>query len=157
MPNRRVPASAKITFPLMAVQAHGHYVGLIWDRAPELCALFDSPDRLFGTEGHVLGLLAPGAEGSGRVDGELFPLEPLKLAGSRPVTASATIIGGKAAKRGSGRHAVRRAQGPAAAPGDSEPAGLRPAGRVRLARLANPLGPPLPPRGGRVLRRSSGR
>ena len=30
--NRRVPASAKVTFPLMAVQAHGHYVGLTWDR-----------------------------------------------------------------------------------------------------------------------------
>jgi len=95
--DRRVPASVKITFPLMAVQAHGHYVGLIWDRAPELCALFDSPDRLFGTEGHVLGLLAPGAEGASRIDGELFPLEPLKLAASRPVKASATIIGGNAA------------------------------------------------------------
>ncbi len=94
---RRVPASAKITFPLMAVQAHGHYVGLTWDRAPELCALFDSPDRLFGTEGHVLGLLAPGAEGADRSDGEVLPLEPLKLAASRPVKATATIIGGKAA------------------------------------------------------------
>jgi len=95
--NRRVPASAKITFPLMAVQAHGHYVGLIWDRALELCALFDSPDRLFGTVGHVLGLLVPGAEGANRIDGELLPLEPLKLVASRPVKASATIIGGEAA------------------------------------------------------------
>jgi len=95
--NQRVPASAKITFPLMAVQAHGHYVGLIWDRAPELCALFDSPDRLFGTVGHVLGLLAPGAEGANRIDGELLPLEPLKLVASRPVKVSATIIGGEAA------------------------------------------------------------
>jgi hypothetical protein len=93
--NRRVPASAKITFPLMAVQAHGDYVGLIWERAAELCALFDSPDRVFGTEGHVLGLLAPGAESGNRIDGELLPLEPLKLAAGRPVTASATIIGGQ--------------------------------------------------------------
>ena len=95
--NRRVPASAKITFPLMAVQAHGHYVGLIWDRAPQLCAVFDSPDRLFGTEGHVLGLLAPGADGANRSDGELLPFQPLKLADGRPVRALATIIGGKAA------------------------------------------------------------
>ena len=42
--------------------------------------LFDSPDRLFGTEGHVLGLLAPGAEGPNCIDGELLPLEPLKSA-----------------------------------------------------------------------------
>ena len=46
--NRRVPDSARITFPLMAIQAHDRYVGLIWDRAPELAALFDSPDRIFG-------------------------------------------------------------------------------------------------------------
>ncbi len=95
--NRRVPASAKVTFPLMAVQAHGHYVGLTWDRSPELCALFDSPDRLFGTGGHVLGLLAPGSEESSRIDGELFPIRPLKLAGGQPLKATATIIGGPAA------------------------------------------------------------
>src|SRR5271157_5551719 len=77
--------------------AQSGYVGLIWDRAPELSALFDSPDRLFGTVGHVLGLLAPEAEGANRIDGELLPLEPLKLVASRPVKASATIIGGKAA------------------------------------------------------------
>ncbi len=45
----------------------------------------------------MLGLLAPGAEGANRIDGELLPLEPLKLVASRPVKASATIIGGEAA------------------------------------------------------------
>src|SRR5206468_10503031 len=29
--NRRVPASHKVTFRLMAIQASNHYVGLIWE------------------------------------------------------------------------------------------------------------------------------
>ena len=31
--DRRVPDSARITFPLMAIAAAGNYVGLIWDQA----------------------------------------------------------------------------------------------------------------------------
>ena len=111
--NRRVPDSARITFPLMAVQAHDHYVGLIWDRAPELAALFDSPDRIFGSESHVLGLIAPGADGVERENGALFPIEPQTLEPGQPVKASALIIGGKRIERDPRRPAVRRPQGPA--------------------------------------------
>ena len=82
--DRRVPDSARITFPLMAIAAAGNYVGLIWDQAPGVAALFDSPDRVFGTEGHLLGLLAPGANGTNRINGELFPLEPLALRPGQP-------------------------------------------------------------------------
>ncbi|MGC8641000.1 MAG: hypothetical protein ACP5XB_14130, partial [Isosphaeraceae bacterium] len=32
--NRLVPDSARITWPLTAIQAHGRYLGLIWDRSP---------------------------------------------------------------------------------------------------------------------------
>ena len=59
-------------------------------------------------------------------------------------------------KHGSGRHAVRRTQGPAAAPTDSEPTGLRPVGStlqsVRATASATrpvspsaPIRPPMPP------------
>jgi hypothetical protein len=92
---RKVPGSSKITFPLMAVQAHGNYVGLIWKRSTELCAVFDSPDRTFGSESHALGLLSPGADGKHRVEGELFPFEALELMPERPVKATAIIVGGK--------------------------------------------------------------
>jgi hypothetical protein len=92
---RKVPDSARITFPLMAVQAHGDYVGLIWDPAPEVAALFDSPDRTFGGAGHVLGLIAPGANGANRRNGELFPVEPLELTPGRAVEARAQIVGGR--------------------------------------------------------------
>ena len=60
--NRRVPDSARITFPLMAIETHGRYLGLIWDRAPEVCALFDSPDRILGSEAHVLGSAGAGGQ-----------------------------------------------------------------------------------------------
>ena len=92
--NRKVPDSARITFPLMAIQAHGRYVGLIWDRAPELAALFDSPDRVLGTDSHVLGLIAPGADGVERENGALFPIIPHELEPGRPIKASALLIGG---------------------------------------------------------------
>jgi hypothetical protein len=92
---RRVPDSAKITFPLLAVQANGRYIGLIWDPTPDLAALFDSPDRLFGTEGHVCGLVAPGANGENRTSGALCPREPLALAAGQPIRASALLIGGR--------------------------------------------------------------
>ena len=93
--DRRVPDSARITFPLMAIQAHGRYVGLIWDRAPELAALFDSPDRIFGSDSHVLGLIAPGADGTRRENGALFPISPGTLEPGRPLRASAVLIGGE--------------------------------------------------------------
>jgi hypothetical protein len=96
--NRRVPDSSRVTSPLMAVQVHGSYVGMIWDPTPELSALFDSPDRALCREAHVLGLLAPGANGANRENGALLPLQPLTLNGSRPLLARARVIGGKGAR-----------------------------------------------------------
>jgi hypothetical protein len=79
----------------MAIQAHDRYVGLIWDRAPELAALYDSPDRIFGSDSHVFGLIAPGADGVQRENGALFPILPQKLEPGRPVKAKALIIAGR--------------------------------------------------------------
>ena len=93
--NRLVPDSARITFPLMALETHGRYLGLIWDRVPEVCAMFDSPDRTLGSEAHVFGLLAPGANGTNRAHGDLFPFQSLRLEPNQAVQARAMIIGGK--------------------------------------------------------------
>ncbi|MFO0949677.1 MAG: hypothetical protein U0835_00705 [Isosphaeraceae bacterium] len=91
---RKVPDSARITFPLMAIQAHGNYVGLTWRQAPEIAALFDSPDRTLKGQGHLMGLIAPGAEGTNRKNGELFPVEPLELSPGKPIEAKAEILVG---------------------------------------------------------------
>src|SRR5947207_2390996 len=60
---RQVPDNLKITFPLMAIQAGGRYVALAWELQPLFSAVFDSPDRLFSSGGHLMGLLFPGSDG----------------------------------------------------------------------------------------------
>ncbi|MFO0956930.1 MAG: hypothetical protein U0800_05610 [Isosphaeraceae bacterium] len=92
--NRLVPIARKITFPLMAVQAEGLYVGLIWEASPNLAALFDSTDRTFGSNSHAIGLIAPGADGTRRMDGSLLPIEPTTLRANRPIRSRAWLIGG---------------------------------------------------------------
>jgi len=91
---RQVPDSLKITFPLMAVAAEGRYVGLVWHRDPDVAAVFDSPDRLFGSGGHVMGLLLPGADGRNRDPGSLLPHWSTRLKPGEPLVLRATIIGG---------------------------------------------------------------
>lgn len=93
--DRLVPLARKITFPLMAVQAAGRYVGLVWEPADGVAALFDSPDRTFGSDAHVLGLIAPGAGGTGRLDGALFPYDPAPLRAGQALACRALIVGGR--------------------------------------------------------------
>jgi hypothetical protein len=91
---RQVPDSLKITFPLMAVQADGCYVGLTWEKSETVSALFDSPDRIFRSGGHVMGVLFPGSNGQDRVEGSLLPHAPTKLAKDKQLVFRAALIGG---------------------------------------------------------------
>ena len=91
---RRVPDSLKVTMPLMAIQNGGAYVGMVWKPEANVAAMFDSPDRTLGSRKHVMALVLPGSDGSGRHDGQVLPYEPLQLRAQRPVVAMATIIGG---------------------------------------------------------------
>jgi hypothetical protein len=91
---RQVPDSLKITFPLMSIAADGRYVGLIWEPRQSLSALFDTPDRLFHSGGHVMGLLFPGSNGGDRDQGSLLPHGPQRIEPGKPLAARATIIGG---------------------------------------------------------------
>ena len=92
---RQVPASHKIAFPLMAVAHDDRVVGLLWDHAPAFAAVFDSPDRLLASGGHLLGVIAPGSDGFNRHEGELLPIEPVPLAAGRPLTLRASFFGGR--------------------------------------------------------------
>lgn len=91
---RRVPDSLKVTVPLMALCADGDYVALAWEPGPLVSAVFDSPDRTFGSGGHVMGLLLPGSNGRTRVAGSLLPEVPHRLKANQPVTVRATILAG---------------------------------------------------------------
>src|ERR1043166_5672649 len=91
---RQVPDALKITFPLMAIHAEGRYLGLIWEPHPLLAAVFDSPDRFFGTEGHVMGLMFPGSDGGNRDQSSLLPYKPETISAKKPSVFRATLIGG---------------------------------------------------------------
>jgi hypothetical protein len=91
---RQVPAAHQITFPLMAVQAAGRYVALAWNDSRQFCALFDSPDRIFGSGGHVMGVLWPESDGENRSPGSLFPKSPRTLKAGQPLRLTAWILAG---------------------------------------------------------------
>jgi hypothetical protein len=78
----------------MTVAANRKYVGLIWEPRPEFTAVFDSPDRLFGSGGHVMGVIFPGSDGLNRVEGSLLPEDAVMLTANEPIVLHATIIGG---------------------------------------------------------------
>jgi hypothetical protein len=95
--NRRVPAPRKITFPLMAIQAGNRYAGLIWEDPRKFSALFDSPDRTFGSGGHILGVVFPGFDGANREEGSLLPDTGQRLKANEPLVSRAWFIGGAGA------------------------------------------------------------
>ncbi|HUS37488.1 MAG TPA: hypothetical protein VM680_19225 [Verrucomicrobiae bacterium] len=94
---RTVPDSLKISFPLMAIAADGAYVGLIWEQNANTSALFDSPDRVFNSGGHAMGILFPGSDPALREDGSLLPFGGVILRAKEKLVARATIIGGRGA------------------------------------------------------------
>jgi hypothetical protein len=91
---RLVPDTAKLTFPLMALQAGNHYVSLTWEPQTAICAVHDSPDRQFGSGGHLLGLLFPGSDGVNREERSLLPYRPEKLRAGELFRVRATLLGG---------------------------------------------------------------
>ncbi len=92
---RQVPDNLKITFPLMAIQNNEHYVALNWQMRPFFCAVFDTPDRLFKSGGHVMGVLFPGSDGHNREEGKLLPRVTQLLHGGQILSSRATILGGR--------------------------------------------------------------
>jgi len=99
---RRVPDSAKLTLPLMDVAADGRWLAMEWTRSPGVAALFDTPDRVFRSGGHLMGVIAPGSDGTGRPDGALLPYAPLRLLPMKPVEFVVVLHGGTGSNAVSG-------------------------------------------------------
>src|SRR5260370_41031406 len=59
---RQVPDNLKLTFPLIAIQYEARFLALACKMNPHFCALYDSPDRLFGSVWHVMALIYPGSD-----------------------------------------------------------------------------------------------
>ena len=59
--NRRMVDSYKICYPMVALTAEGRWFSMAWqDQQGLVSAVFDSPDRVFNSGGHVMGLWSPG-------------------------------------------------------------------------------------------------
>ena len=91
--HRLTPDFKKVTFPLMAIAAAGRCLGLMWETQPDICPVFDSPDRQFVSGGHLMGLLAPGSDGLIREQGSLLPYQTLRLSSNTEFVVRATILG----------------------------------------------------------------
>jgi hypothetical protein len=91
---RRVPDPVKITFPLMAIDRDGNYIGIIWETSEAVAATFESPDRIYNSGAHVMALSSP-AVGELRFENDLCAHSPLKLQANKSLKITAMIIGGK--------------------------------------------------------------
>lgn len=91
--DRHAPDKVKITFPLMTICAKGAYVGVIWNESPDVAAVFDSPDRSFGSGSHLIALWAPGV-GAVRRENDLYAFDSFTLEANKPVIVKYTIIAG---------------------------------------------------------------
>ncbi|NGO38077.1 hypothetical protein G4L39_01520 [Limisphaera ngatamarikiensis] len=94
--NRQVPDTAKLTLPLSVLVARDRYVGVLWERAgDEVAAVFDSPDRLFRSGGHLMGWIFPGSDGRLRDESNLLPHGPVRLAAGQTLEWRGWILGGE--------------------------------------------------------------
>ena len=92
--DRRIVDDMKLCFPMMSVAADGRYVGLVWSRRDHPAVVFDSPDRIFGSGGHLMALWYPGV-GKARLENELHAFRPFTIAANTPLPCSVTVIGGR--------------------------------------------------------------
>lgn len=95
--NRQVPWSYRVTMPLMTVCAADRYVALTWKPSPDVCAVFDSPDRLFKSGGSLMGLLVPGSAPDTREENRLLPYFGVTAEPDKPLNVEAAILGGMGA------------------------------------------------------------
>ena len=68
--NRRIVDDFRLCYPMMALNHNGRYIALAWNREDYPAPLFDSPDRIFNTNAHVMGLWQPSV-GDGRLENAL--------------------------------------------------------------------------------------
>jgi hypothetical protein len=90
--NRLVPDIAKITMPLMALAADERWIGLSWG-FNEFSAVFDSPDRLYKSGAHVMGILFPGSSPDFRSEGNLMPSDTRTIRANQKLISAAVITG----------------------------------------------------------------
>src|SRR6185369_1773859 len=66
-----------------------------WEQSTNFAALHDSPDRLFQSGGHLMGIISPGADPTLRDDGSVLPYDGQLLKAGQTLTLRATILGAR--------------------------------------------------------------
>jgi len=90
---RRIVDDYKLCIPMMALQHLDRYVGIVWTRADHPAPVFDSPDRIFKSEAHLMGLWYPGV-GKERLENELQVYDTFRIPAREQQTFQYTIIAG---------------------------------------------------------------
>ncbi len=92
--NRRMVDTYRLCYPLMALAAGGKWLSIEWQEgAIPLSPLFDSPDRVFDSGGHVMGLWSP-AVGDARFESEFVVYGGVRIKAGIKYSASALLCGG---------------------------------------------------------------
>ena len=97
--NRRIVDPLDVCFPMMAIAAAGRWLAIDWEiDGPAASPVFDSPDRILGSGGHLLGLWSPAAGGGdplpARYPGELAVVRGLVVEPGAPLRLTVTLRGG---------------------------------------------------------------
>jgi hypothetical protein len=96
---RQLVDPAKVCFPSIVLVADGRWLAVDWEAGSvPVSPLFDSPDRMFDSGGHVLGLWSPAAGAfeplPARFEGERDVYRGVMLEPGKAMRQSATIRGG---------------------------------------------------------------
>jgi hypothetical protein len=92
--DRRIVEDHKLTLPMMALLHGGRYLGVLWNRADKPAAVFDSPDRVFHSGAHLMGLWHP-AVGDLRLENEFAVYGTFTLEKDTPVELKMHFLGGQ--------------------------------------------------------------
>ena len=80
---RKLPKENQMTWPMMSIARDGIYTSLVWDdkqaKNSNLGPLFDSPDRIFNTGGHVMGMIMPRNQEFTRPPKNILPYKPILI------------------------------------------------------------------------------
>jgi len=89
---RRIPDPHKVCFPLVAFCHEGRCFSLRWDKSEDVALVHDSPDRVFNSGAHLVGLWAPNV-GRHRLENDLHALDPVPIDPAAVLRANAVIHG----------------------------------------------------------------
>ncbi len=94
---RLAPDQMKVTIPMSVVQAANRWTAVTWQPDTSVCAVFDSPDRVFQSTGHLQGVVAPGGDGINRTGATMWADVPLRMKPGQTISTRCVLKAGEGA------------------------------------------------------------